>query len=955
MPSAGRCSSRARGCLACHSHDDPDFAGIRQTFGPNLTNVRDKLLPGGDGFHWLYTWIRDPERHHARTRMPYLFLTPDGEGENYNDPAADIAAFLLAGEKREIPKIAMPGAYSGLASIEKSGADVGLLIGEVVPGSPATRARLAARPDEAPLDPLLIEGDVLLSWNGAELTSGDQLAGLERAAQPGATVTLVRSRKGTEEEVTIVIATPLEDLARLFLSKQMTADEANATLAAGAMLRRRGAVSSDGTVAFEFEPVPAEQIKGDEIELVRRADDPQQLSAEEKHRRLMLYVGRRTVSRYGCYGCHDIAGFEEARPIGTALQDWGRKDTSKLAPEHIEEYLHHHGEPDGSSTLEAVEKIRNPANVGEVTHTQRMQAFFFESLMHHGRAGFLWQKLRDPRSYDFEKTETKGWDERLRMPKFPFDGDQIESIATFVLGLVADPPPTQYLYRPEGPALARLEGEKLLQRYNCTACHMVEMPGIKYETELRGIVGMTRQELVDWFVAHADGIAAGQLTQAAIKGGETEPEEFKEPLTTFMSNAEQLLPGVLPGVEDVTTGIAPYLAKVAQSGGAAANKRAAALNAFLDQHPELLLADPIDPQDNPVTVPLAIKLKPPVGRGAPITSSAGRGTIEIHGIVFAAPDPTETDPELREYAFELWENADIGGRYKLAGVNSRYIVPENSVKELVPGRGGTFTEWLWPRLRDELTQGDTDKARQSAVPPLYKEGVKVQTPWLYRFLKNPDQLRYFTVLRMPRFNMSDGEAQSLANYFAAVDNVPFPYQRIPQQEPPFLAEREAEYHEKFASNTPYLQESWQMLNNQLCLGCHSVGGREYKVADPLKSVHAPNLDRVAQRIRPDYLNLWLLKPKAFLSYTSMPTNFPRNTKLLAKMFEGDSLWQTRALADALLNYYNLMETYGKTPEIASDAPPQEEQPAVRPAASNTAPATDDNAAVTSAQTPDAGG
>ena len=54
------------------------------------------------------------------------------------------------------------------------------------------------------------------------------------------------------------------------------------------------------------------------------------------------YVGRRTISRYGCYGCHDIPNFETARPIGTTLQDWGRKDTSRLAPEHIDEYLEEH-------------------------------------------------------------------------------------------------------------------------------------------------------------------------------------------------------------------------------------------------------------------------------------------------------------------------------------------------------------------------------------------------------------------------------------------------------------------------------------------------------------------------------------------------------------------------------------------------------------------------------------
>ena len=250
------------------------------------------------------------------------------------------------------------------------------------------------------------------------------------------------------------------------------------------------------------------------------------------------------------------------------------------------------------------------------------------------------------------------------MPKFPVSDDQIESIATFVLGLVADPPAPQYLYQPEGAALARVEGEKLLERYNCTACHMVEMPGIRYQTDLREVVGMTRTELVDWFVAHADGIAAGELTQDAIKSGETEPAEFQEPLTTFVTNAEKLLAGRLPGVDDLSTGFVPHLANIALAGGATSDKRVAALNAFLSAYPELLLADPIDPADVPVTVPMAIKLKPPVRRGAPITSSAGTGTIEIHGLVFAAPDPTETDPEFRN------TRSNCGRTRRSAGVTS---------------------------------------------------------------------------------------------------------------------------------------------------------------------------------------------------------------------------------------------------------------------------------------------
>jgi hypothetical protein len=51
----------------------------------------------------------------------------------------------------------------------------------------------------------------------------------------------------------------------------------------------------------------------------------------------------------------------------------------------------------------------------------------------------------------------------------------------------------------------------------------------------------------------------------------------------------------------------------------------------------------------------------------------------------------------------------------------------------------------------------------------------VQTEWLHNFLLDPYPIRPAVVLRMPRFNMSPDEATKLVNYFAAKDNVEFPY------------------------------------------------------------------------------------------------------------------------------------------------------------------------------------
>ncbi|MCA9097612.1 MAG: c-type cytochrome, partial [Planctomycetaceae bacterium] len=345
-----------RGCVACHSH--ADIPGSKQDFGPDLSRISEKLHEGQKGFEWLYTWIRDPERHHPRTKMPNLYLEAYTQGDATIDPAADIAAWLLS---------------KGSAKFE-----------------------------------------------GMKYAESD-----------------------------------LKELAAMYLTKALNKQQSDNIFKTG-----------------KFPVINRDLIKGDEVELHTGSD------GTIDNDKLMNYVGRRTISRYGCYGCHDIPGFETARPIGTALQNWGRKDSSKLAMEHIHEFLHHHGEPDGSSTAERAVKAANMDFNDDFTdptinEEETRVAFFYDRVLHNDRAGFLWQKLRSPRSYDYKKIETKSYEERLRMPKFPFTPRQIEAVATFVLGLVAEPPAPQYVYTPKGRDLARIQGDKLLTKFNCTSCHML--------------------------------------------------------------------------------------------------------------------------------------------------------------------------------------------------------------------------------------------------------------------------------------------------------------------------------------------------------------------------------------------------------------------------------------------------------------------------------------------------
>jgi hypothetical protein len=96
---------------------------------------------------------------------------------------------------------------------------------------------------------------------------------------------------------------------------------------------------------------------------------------------------------------------------------------------------------------------------------------------------------------------------------------------------------------------------------------------------------------------------------------------------------------------------------------------------------------------------------------------------------------------------------------------------------------------------------DDPKTTRMALPPsLLRQGEKTQPGWLFQFLRNPHPIRPGTVLRMPRFNMSDEEAMALVNYFAAVDRqknptigLTSPYLTVEQQSDEFWRKQSQDY------------------------------------------------------------------------------------------------------------------------------------------------------------------
>ena len=945
-----------RGCLACHSHKD--FPDIKSDFGPNLDNVHAKLKAGDEGFQWLYSWIRDPQRYHKRSKMPNLYLDQyEVEGENGGkatvDPAADIAAYLMKDR-------------------EKNAADykpIELKFDVVLSAVGSDRERVAGTVSEA------------TGWNSDEVNQVlDSVSTEPRVIRANLTqeeAEQLQSRlesAGGEASVT----SNLDRLVELFLGQSLTKAQ------------------RDELAKSRVYPLKADQIKGDEIELVHREGGAP--SEEEWQAMKFNYVGRRTISQYGCYGCHDIPGFESAKPIGVALQDWGRKDTSRLAFEHIQEFLHHHNAPGADSPLtEQVESAMKRAKAGEFKSDEEAEkelskAFYYDSILHHGRPGFIWQKLRQPRSYDYEKIETKRYDERLRMPKFPLGSEEIEAVATFVLGLTAEPPETKYLFKPQGRNLARYEGEHLLHKYNCTSCHMVELPEVLHAVEPT----QSLEDVAYWFIDNREALVSGELApkdydpyyqrineqlqqvagvnaaglaqQATTEAGTEESSllryftdwfqqnpktlastyadypgvemTLEQILDWFVENRAGLIDGSLGEFPEAITkiqelcelfklgidvrGIAKLANVTSQSSGQAGTgqdgdaRYRANLEQWFENHPEALLVD-VDTLKNPKLgrlpkgVLALFKIKPPQNGETNIIAPNGNPVVRFHGI-------GSYSEEVEAYSYDLWETLSVGGRILMP--TARIIFRPEDVVQMDNGRGGQFTEWLVGRLSGGVF-ANIGKARQSSPPPLIKEGLKVQTPWLYNFLKNPDRIRHETVLRMPQFNMSDAEARALANYFAAVDGAEYPYQDIPQRKPAYIAGENRAYQQVFPEESQdqpeYLERSWQLFGKfAACRQCHSVAGDPFKVLDPTQVTHGPDLDtRVADRFRPDYLEAWLHVPQWILPYTAMvaPTSAP-----LDGYFKNDPNKQVEALRDAMLNYNQLLQNHGKV-EPPEPVPP----------------------------------
>ena len=502
---------------------DVEAPGQFRKVGPSLRHIDSKV-----GFKFLYDWIRNPQDFRPTTRMPRFFglweALDQEEIKAGHEPAQRFepieiraAAEYLLANSQPLADLPTPTGVNEQASAERGKALFerrGCLACHQHTDFPQGRATqgpdLSLIGAKLALNPAGAEGGTkwLVNW------LRDPKHYNPRTKMPNVFL-LPIDELDAKGQKTGKISDPAADVAAYLMASRGTAGKDGAGWTPTNVPGQNPENPEDAAalkaalnelalldLKEKFPEVRARQILIEGIPeskaVAVRGDEAILIGGKEGlQKRIMQYVGRRTIAKYGCSGCHDIPGFEDAKPIGTALADWGRKDPSRLAFEQIAHFMSHHGQSEDAAD-DAAPKSAIPYApskdmaghggdpLGPADDPQpddQNTKYFLEKLFGHEREGFLWQKLRAPRSYDYKKTENKGYNERLRMPKFPLDNHQVEAIMTFVLGLVAEPPVEQYIAHPDARHKALVDGRKVLDKFNCGGCHTLRMD--RWDVEYR--------------------------------------------------------------------------------------------------------------------------------------------------------------------------------------------------------------------------------------------------------------------------------------------------------------------------------------------------------------------------------------------------------------------------------------------------------------------------------------
>ncbi len=555
------------------------------------------------------------------------------------------------------------------------------------------------------------------------------------------------------------------------------------------------------------------------------------------------WLGRKMVKNFGCYSCHKLkddpdTGMKWQDEEGIGVELTGSQPWGSK----------HHDKLDFGFTAD------DHVNHHGVAFKHGFTGDDVKANVHEHRAAWLEAKLENPRVFDGGKMASKPWDELLRMPNFGLNKKEIELIATFVqsftdhnvMGLVDGAK-----MRPTGEKLAEYRGDRVVRENNCKACHRMSLDTF--------VIGWARKE-------------AGKFkdTPVAVEGrfGREEPADATEASLRRWKDPETKAP-LLGEKEDLK----------------ASGKKLFTYSWTSDHrtlgHPGITAETKLDPGEAKVINP------------------------DSKFIYFDGHDRWYLDVQ----GGEIKQKRPVARWYPQEGGD---IIPElRKFKRDLSEANKPFNTKEWESHTDFMDITNESEFESRWAPMLRTQGVKTQSEWLFKFLKQPYPIRPTLQpiypgakalpdvnLRMPTFEFSDEESNSLVKWFAVRDQLPgtdsFPSTEFPERTDEFLKARKGA-----------LDKAGGIVKdvNTGCASCHYMAGS----APPGVVIkHAPDLARVEERLRPRWLYQWQTEPSAIYPGTTMTVyDFKPN-------FGGNQPDGVSAAVEYLLNFSKLNKSSSNT-------------------------------------------
>jgi cytochrome c2 len=412
------------GCFGCHQLDR--WEGKPKT-GPNLAKIASKTTND-----WTWKWINSPRDFRHNTWMPHFFNIT-----NNND------AKSVQRTKQEIHSITeYLFSNSESYSMDKLPRNANAENGRLLVASLGCMGCHEIQPEA--------EADDITSIQSLRQEQGPNLIGLGSKSNAKWIYNWVKNPASFHADT---------KMPNLRLSNQEAADISVYLI-------------QDVNKSFDAQEIPdvneeiIDEIAADFLSQQLRKSQVDIKLAEMSIHEKLDFNGQRLIGQYGCFGCHNIPGFDKAKPIGTSLTIEGSKLITKL-------------------------------DFG-----------FQHDNLPHTRWDWFGQKLADPRIFDMIPQEDgslismeKQPLDKLRMPDFGLTQHEIDALTTVIMGSVKDEIPVNKLPKMNTKQMAIEAGEQIIQSNNCKGCHKIDGDG-----------GVIWASTADWLREISDDINAEDMS-----------------------------------------------------------------------------------------------------------------------------------------------------------------------------------------------------------------------------------------------------------------------------------------------------------------------------------------------------------------------------------------------------------------------------------------------------------